>query len=324
MQVLIAEDEKVSAACLRGLLAAMGHEVRVANDGLEAWGMLEERHVPLLISDWNMPRLDGLTLCQRIRAQSAALYTYVILLTTNDGHANRMSGLHAGADDFLVKPVHPEELAVRLEIARRLLSVQERLQQKNALLAELASTDELTGLANRREFFRVLDSNLSFAKRQGAPLSLVLFDVDHFKKYNDSFGHAAGDATLRGVSETAREHCREHETIARYGGEEFAVILLGSDEEAARAVAERLRIAIAERPWPHRDVTASFGISTTCTHVMNVCQLVEQADAALYSSKHAGRNCVTHFNDRTDHLIHSVHLYRRGAVGCGASAVGSS
>ena len=297
MQVLIAEDEEVTAAYMRGLLVAMGHEVRVATDGLDAWRLFQEQHAPLVISDWIMPNLDGLSLCRRIRGQADSLYTYIILLTAKHGHSSRMSGLQAGADDFLVKPVHPEELAVRLEIARRLLSVQERLERQNALLAELASTDDLTGLANRREFFRSLEANFALASRQGIPLSLVLFDVDHFKEYNDAFGHTAGDMTLRAFGETVRAHCREHETVARYGGEEFAVILLGSSRQAAHATAERLRLAIAARDWPGRKVTASFGIATGGPASISAVHLVERADAALYVSKRNGRNRVTHFDD---------------------------
>jgi diguanylate cyclase (GGDEF)-like protein len=297
MRVLIAEDEEVTAARLRGCLVAMGHDVVVATDGLQAWELIQKDHMPLVISDWSMPHLDGPSLCRRIRGQVDSLYTYVMLLTAKAGQADRMDGLRAGADDFLIKPVHPDELAVRLEIARRILAVQERLQRQNEMLAELASTDELTGLANRREFFRMLETNFAVATRQGIPLSLVFFDVDHFKTYNDAFGHIAGDGALRMFGQTVRATVREHETVARYGGEEFAAILLGTSRGAARDAAERLRSAIAKRDWPHRRITASFGVSTIGPAVRTVTQLVDQADVALYLSKRQGRDRVSHYDE---------------------------
>ena len=300
MRILLAEDEEMTAAALRGRLAGMGHDVAVATNGLHAWQMLQESHVPLVISDWMMPGLDGLSLCRHIRARGELPYTYFILLTARDGRADRMEGLLAGADDFLVKPIDTEELAVRLTIARRILSVQDRLERQNTLLAELASTDELTGLKNRREFLRLLEENFALAYRQSVPLSLVIFDADHFKSYNDQFGHPAGDVALRTVAEAAREVCRSHESVARYGGEEFAIMLFGASRDEAKHVAERLRSALAERDWPHRPITASFGIATTGVHAWTVSELVEQADRALYTSKHRGRDRITHRDDPPD------------------------
>jgi two-component system chemotaxis response regulator CheY len=294
MRILVAEDEEMTAAALRGRLAGMGHDVAVATNGLDAWQMLQAEHIPLVLSDWMMPGLDGPSLCRRVRARGELPYTYFILLTARKERSDRMEGLRAGADDFLVKPVDAEELAVRLTIARRILSVQDRLERQNALLAELASTDELTGLDNRREFLRVLEANLALASRQAFPLSLILFDVDHFKSYNDEFGHPAGDVALRAVADAARSVCRAHEPAARYGGEEFAIIVFGSSEDA-QSVAERMQAALAARAWPNRPLTASFGIATTGKLSQSASELMEQADRALYRSKSRGRNCISCF-----------------------------
>ena len=196
MRILLVEDEEVTAAALRGIVASLGHQVTVAADGTSAWRLLQEGHIPVVLSDWMMPGLDGLSLCRHIRGLGDSPYTYIILLSVRDRRADRMEGLRAGADDFLVKPVEAEELAVRLEIARRILSVQERLERQNASLTELATTDDLTGLVNRREFRRALVLNFALAERQGLPLSLILFDIDHFKDFNDTFGHPAGDEAL--------------------------------------------------------------------------------------------------------------------------------
>ena len=300
MRILLAEDEKVSAAALSGTLTSLGHQVTVATDGLAAWQMIQEDYFPVILSDWMMPGLDGPTLCRRVRAIGDSPYTYIIMITARNRRSDRMEGLRAGADDFLVKPFDAEELAARLEIARRLLSIQEQLERQNARLAELATTDDLTGLANRREFRRTIETSLALARLQGQPLSLILLDIDHFKDFNDTFGHQAGDEALRMLARALRSSCREHELAARFGGEEFAVVLLGAGPEEAWGSAERIRAALAESPWAHRPLTASFGIATSGPEASCLTELVERADAALYASKRAGRDRITHRDDVPD------------------------
>ncbi len=199
MRILIAEDQPVAALYLRRSLEKMGHQAEVAPDGEAAWRMIRDGDASLLISDWMMPHLDGLDLCRRIRAAGPGRYIYIILLTSLDRREDRVNGLRAGADDFLTKPPDPDELAVRLEIAERILAVHDQLARQNARLAELASTDELTGVKNRRRFREDLDLYFSQAHRQGFPLSLILLDIDRFKQYNDAFGHPAGDLVLQRV-----------------------------------------------------------------------------------------------------------------------------
>src|SRR3954451_3131712 len=145
MKILIAEDNRTAALFLRKTLERMGHEIAVAADGIEAWESVQTTPVPLLISDWVMPRMNGLELCRRVRSRVDGVYTYVILLTSKDLRGDRLEGLRAGADDFLTKPPDPEELAVRLEVAGRILGVHAELARQNAKLVELASVDELTG-----------------------------------------------------------------------------------------------------------------------------------------------------------------------------------
>lgn len=301
VRILIAEDEEIPAHILRRMLEAMGHDITTASDGAQAWRLFQAERPSVVISDWMMPELDGPSLCRRIRASGDGSYTYFLLLTARGTRGDRMEGLRAGADDFLTKPLDPEELAVRLEIARRILNIQARLEHQNARLAELATTDDLTGLKNRREFLRALEMAHALVVRQGLPVSLVMLDVDRFKSYNDSFGHTAGDDALRVVGRLLRDSCREHETVARYGGEEFVAILLGADAEEARVVAERLRATLAGSDWPHRPVTASFGVATAARRLEGGPKtLIEQADLALYLSKRRGRNCVTHYDDPPD------------------------
>jgi len=295
MKILIAEDQPPAALYLRRTLERMGHHPVIAPDGEQAWRMVHAGEAPLLISDWMMPLLDGLELCRRIRTTSSDRYTYIILLTSRDQREDRLNGLRAGADDFLTKPPDADELAVRLEIAERILAVHEQLARQNAQLAELASIDELTGTKNRRRFREDLELLFGQADRLASPLSLIMLDLDRFKEYNDAFGHPAGDQVLHGAGSILRTVVRGHDVVARYGGEEFAVLLPATDVIEALDVAERLRSAIASRSWPHRKVTASVGVATAGPATMDAATLVDQADHALYRSKQAGRDQITHY-----------------------------
>jgi diguanylate cyclase (GGDEF)-like protein len=262
--------------------------------------LFRQEHFPVVLTDWMMPGLDGLELCRRIRGLAGRPYTYFVIFTGRAGFEDRLEALAAGADDFLGKPFDPRELVARLEIARRLLAIQDDLERKNVALRDLATTDELTGLKNRRSFFEMLESHFALATRQRSPLSLVLLDVDHFKTYNDAFGHPAGDDLLRGLADVLRCTTRAHDTVARHGGEEFAVLLPATGAVVARGLASRLQESIERRDWPHSPITASFGVATMTSRTANALELVDQADRALYASKRRGRNRVTHQADLGD------------------------
>ena len=190
-----------------------------------------------------------------------------------------------------------EQMARIAEYTQQLEWQKAELQDANTLLHALAITDGLTGLNNHRHFQEQLEREFERAVRRAAPLSLILLDVDHFKGYNDQFGHPAGDEVLHIVAKILTNHARAVDFVARYGGEEFAVLLPTTDSDDARQVAERLRLAIAERAWPHRPVTVSLGIASLVPALMHHSHLLDQADRALYRSKACGRNCVTHFLD---------------------------
>jgi diguanylate cyclase (GGDEF)-like protein len=294
VRILIAEDQQVMAMMLRSELEQLGHQIVVTHDGEDAWQVVVDGGVHVLVSDWVMPRLDGLSLCRRIRAARLDSYTYIILLTAKVGRGDRLEGLRAGADDFLTKPFDPEELAVRLEIAARIMSIHKVLGEQNAALADMANTDVLTGLANRRRFDAEIQKQVSLATRRCHPVGLLLADVDHFKAYNDAFGHLAGDEALRQVAGIIRSSLREHDIAARFGGEEFAAILPDADLPSACSVAERIREAIAAGPWTLRAVTASLGVASSGpTDLDGPTALLARADEALYCSKQRGRDRVT-------------------------------
>jgi diguanylate cyclase (GGDEF)-like protein len=313
MRILIAEDDSVSSLVLRTTLEKQGHEILVAVDGFEAWQHVERGKIRLVISDWTLARMDGLEFCRRVRCRTSASpsYVYVILVTSRAQVDDRIEALEAGADDLLVKPLEVGELMARVRVALRILTMQEELEERsralerahaeltrrNARLAEAAVRDSLTGLSNRRHFRERFDSGFSFAVRQRLPLSLVMLDVDHFKAYNDAFGHPAGDRALIELAQTLRDSMREHELVARYGGEEFVILLPATAADAARKFCERLRDRVASHPWPLRPITASFGIATLNPCTLTPAQLLEEADRALYRSKQLGRNRVMHFQD---------------------------
>jgi two-component system, cell cycle response regulator len=312
MKIVIAEDDSVSRLVLRKALDDLNFEVVAFADGEQAWAHLQSNDAHVVITDWMMPGLDGLDLCRRVRVRGAeGPYVYVILLTARSTREDRLKSLQAGADDILTKPLDRAELFARLNVARRIIKMEEQLrsrslelermhselERRNVLLAEIASCDGLTGLKNHRFFRESLEAQFSLARWRGLPLSVVMIDVDQFKPFNDSFGHPEGDEVLREVARLLRSGVREHDVVGRYGGEEFAVLLPSTDIEEGRSLGERLRVAIEENPWPLRPITISLGISTTSPMAPKAVNLIEQADRSLYQSKADGRNRVTHSRD---------------------------
>ena len=190
-----------------------------------------------------------------------------------------------------------DQLARIHEYSRQLEAQKTALEEANTQLLALATTDGLTGLRNHREFHAQMEHERERAARDGTALSLVLLDVDHFKQYNDTFGHPAGDEVLKALAGLLRGQARTVDLAARYGGEEFAVLLPRTDADGANAAAERLRVAVAEHSWPARSVSISLGVATLWPGESPTLPLLDQADKALYHSKAVGRDCVTHFEE---------------------------
>jgi diguanylate cyclase (GGDEF)-like protein len=295
MRILVVDDHKTFGQALSGTLARLGHEPKLIESSAAALELIDREDWRLVIADWVMPEIDGPELCRRIRSVKRHQYTYIMMATSPTDGLDRLQALAAGADDFLTKPVDLEELSVRLAIAGHILDVQADLEEKNARLVEIANLDPLTGLANRRRLSEGIDAAVS-ASAVCAPCSVLALDVDHFKSYNDEFGHLAGDEILRIVAATLSANTRSGDLVTRFGGDEFIILLPGVDRAAAEKVAESLRVAIESRDWPHRAVTASFGIATAAnsTASAEISALLSFADRALYRSKQCGRNRVTH------------------------------
>ena len=298
MKILAAEDSPVFQSMLRSILTKWGFEVTIAKDGNEALQELEAEDAPrLAILDWNMPGMDGVEVCRRVRAKGREPYTYLVLLTARTDSGDRVEGIDAGADDYLTKPFNAAELRARLRAGQRILDLQEQLVAAREALRQEATHDSLTGLLNRPEILGLLQIELDRSAREQRPLGLLMVDLDHFKLVNDQHGHLAGDAVLRESAERMRSSIRSYDALGRSGGEEFLVVLPGCDGAGALAQAHRTRQALAAAPfWFERErltVTCSIGLTCQCGGgCRDTDTLIRQADLALYAAKANGRNQV--------------------------------
>ncbi len=298
MRILIAEDDPTSRRLLEATLTKWGYEVVVCQNGKQAWDELEGEDAPrFAILDWMMPQLDGLEVCRRVRQKGGEEYTYIVLLTAKAQKEDLIEGMDAGADDYVTKPFNRQELRVRLRAGRRILELQEDLVAARDQMEDLASRDQLTGLWNRNEIFRTLESELARSKREGTVLAVIMSDLDHFKRINDTYGHLAGDSVLRATAARLREATRPYDTVSRYGGEEFMIVIGDCDNEKAALIGERVRQCIGSTPMDTSEglleVTISIGVATTADFPeADPHRLLHAADAALYIAKDAGRNRV--------------------------------
>ncbi len=297
--ILLAEDDPVTRMLMTRFLKKAGYEVDAVSNGSEALDRMMARYYPILVTDWEMPEMDGVALCKAVRNMQLDGYVYALLLTARDAKEHIIAGLEAGADDYLIKPVHEAELIARLNAGRRILNLEHSLRAANQRNRILSITDALTGAYNRRYLMEQLPRELERCRRYAYPLSVLMCDVDHFKKINDVRGHAAGDEVLQQFAARTQKSIRStSDWVARYGGEEFLVILPDTSYEGALHVAEKLRGLISATPFATRNgdcqVTASFGVASTGPNgpdiSLKVERLIRAADECLYQSKQEGRN----------------------------------
>src|SRR5579864_7672032 len=225
-RVLVAEDDPVSRRVLEVRLRQWGYEVIAIDNGVQALEVVQADDSPeLLLLDWMMPGIDGIELCRSVRAMNKPVYPYILLLTARDAKQDLIAGFEAGADYYLTKPFHADELHARLRAGGRILGLQNDLIRAREELRFHATHDVLTGVWNRKGIMELLDKELARAHRTGESLGLMMIDLDHFKTVNDTYGHAAGDAVLKEVAHRLVHSVRAYDLVGRYGGEEFLVIL---------------------------------------------------------------------------------------------------
>lgn len=318
LDVLIVDDDPFSLRLLQKMVAQEGYRIFTARNGKEALRIVCDSAPSIVITNWAMPEMDGIQLAKALRNHDGIGFTYVVMITGQSDVARLVEAFDAGVDDYLAKPVNRTELMARLKAGARVINLEqsvakrsleimrlnaemavanEKLGVANQRLAMMATTDELTGLLNRREAIVRLDQAWDAQSRYATPFSLVVMDIDHFKCINDTHGHAAGDLVLKTVSAALRKTVRTSDILCRIGGEEFLVICTNVGREGAFVCAEHLRKCVEELEVKFKGaqirVTVSAGVAERDEAQNSPDDLLITADEALYASKKNGRNRVT-------------------------------
>lgn len=298
MRVLLVEDDRAVMMVTKAYIESFGHEVVFAMDGESALKLFDPNNIDLVLMDYILPGIDGFETTSNLRKTYPDQWFPIIFLTSAKNDEHLALGLEAGGDDYLYKPVTPVVLESKIKAISRIVDMQKDLLSANKKMEQLSYLDGLTHIFNRRGFDRAITSEWKRMTRDGNSLSFLMIDVDFFKKYNDHYGHQAGDDCLKTIAAALeKELYRPADIVARYGGEEFAVLLPGTDLSGAREVAKRFVQNICAMKIPHIEsdisefVTISVGIATSDKYEnKTVEQLIKSADEALYSAKSNGRN----------------------------------
>jgi two-component system cell cycle response regulator len=261
-RVLVAEDDPMFRRILQTWLENWGYHVTLAEDGAKGWQVIQQAVPPqLLILDWMMPAVNGPDLCRMVRDQKRIPYQYILLATAKDAKRDLVMGMEAGADDYLTKPFDKSELRARLRAGNRILTLQDEQIKAHEQLRFQATHDPLTGTWNRGEILEMLRRELERAVRSHSPTGLLMLDIDHFKRINDTHGHLTGDEVLKEVTRRIAKAVRSYDSLGRYGGEEFLVLLPGCSREQIDQGAERVRAAVDDGPILANDAEVSVTVS---------------------------------------------------------------
>ncbi|MFT6552460.1 MAG: diguanylate cyclase (GGDEF)-like protein [Zhongshania marina] len=292
MDVLIVDDDAITRFALSAAVEEWGFVPVLAENADQALKTLATETTPhLLIIDWSMPGMSGPDLCKTIRKREDGQFFYILMLTGKEGNEAIIEAMEAGADDFLSKPFDHRVLKVRIAAGSRIVRLEQTLNQ-------LASRDALTQCWNRRMIDELFANSIAESTRKRSKFSVMVLDIDHFKRVNDTFGHSGGDAALKHVVNILNTNLREYDQVGRYGGEEFVILLPATDRNEAWGVAERIRSAIQFQPTILNDdlkieLTVSIGIAEfDRSRDANQSAFFERADKALYTAKQTGRNRI--------------------------------
>ncbi|MBX7150514.1 diguanylate cyclase [bacterium] len=302
VRVLVVDDDEDGLYILKLLLTKMKYEVHTAKDGEEALQKAEALVPDIMLLDVMMPKLNGFEVCKRVKATPEGMFIPIILLTAKSELMSKIEGLDCGADEYLTKPYDMSELTARIRSMLRIKQLNDSLRQANKQLEELSVTDELTKLYNRRYINRKLEDEYRRAARYKRPLSVLMFDADHFKSVNDTYGHAFGDIVLKEIAKIILDTARLVDICGRFGGEEFILILPDTDIDRSFIVGDRIRKNVETHEFKDAvnsiNRTISVGVAAIPDdRITDEFQLVEWADKALYEAKQTGRNKVILYNE---------------------------
>ena len=310
--VLIIEDSPTQARYLAFILEDAGYLAFTASTGQQGIEMAAQTPIDVIILDVILPDMNGVKVCGEIRQNNNAYIP--ILMTTSQKLAveDKVDGLTAGADDYISKPFDPRELLARVSALMRvkqliddLLSNLTNEHQAYQSLRRIALTDHLTKLYNRHFFAEALEREYALVQRHNIPMCCIMSDIDNFRDFNNTYGHAIGDFVLQNTAKLMQDHLRQGDIIARYGGEEFVILLTMTDLEMAKVMTERLRFTIDQQKWESTvgdlHISVSFGIASLPSPVITRPeQLIQCADKALFKAKARGRNRVEIFDPNVD------------------------
>jgi diguanylate cyclase (GGDEF)-like protein len=301
--ILVVDDVPINIQLLTTYLSSEGYSIVSAKDGAEAVEKIQTLHPDLVLLDVMMPKLNGFQVCQIIKSNEATNFIPVIMVTALNELEDKIKGMESGADDFITKPFNKLELLTRVRSLLRIKYLHDELkvkvielQKARDELRQLAITDGLTGLYNYRYFKEQLQQELNRARRHELKVSIAMIDIDHFKHYNDTHGHPAGDQILRAIAQLLKDNIRNIDLAARYGGEEFSLVLIETNKASAKIAAEKIRKLIEDHTFdyeesqPNGKITISMGVATFPEDGTEFDELVQVADERLYHAKQAGRN----------------------------------
>jgi diguanylate cyclase (GGDEF)-like protein len=296
-RVLMVEDSRLSLEVYAQRLERRGYTVASAVSAEEARVRLDEGQPDIVLLDVFMPKVSGFEFLRELRSAPRTSTTPVILISALSDTKHIVEGLELGANDYVTKPIVMPILTARMEALLRSQELVRRLEVQTELLSKLAAFDDLTGAYNRRSMFHHLEAELSRCKRYGRSVSVLMVDIDHFKRVNDSHGHLVGDQALRSIAQIMQAELRAMDLMCRYGGEEFCAILPETNHAGATRAAERLRSAVERTPIEHEALKLSLTVSVGGASWSNpgsneVPDLLARADEALLEAKRGGRNCV--------------------------------
>lgn len=306
MRILVVDDSKAIRHVVGEWLKSMGHDIVYSASGDQSLAYVAVHDVDLILMDVEMPGMTGVEATKAIREFKKDDWFPIIFLTSHSDDDSFTNGILAGGDAYLSKPLNPLRMQLTVIAMERIYAMRQKLQKAqreleaaNQELERLSFSDQLTGLANRRNFDAVLNTQFALAKRNKSPLSLIICDIDFFKKYNDAYGHPQGDNCLAQVAKLIKWHARRPTDLAcRYGGEEFAVILPDTGLQGARQIADNIRQSVNDSKIMHAEsktsafVSLSLGVATYLGQFKLAPHLTQAADEALYKAKEQGRNRV--------------------------------